>query len=253
MAEEEGAIERKRQPHVDLLMTTSQKMGTAALFCIAIGGILYQQHRIDLQARAIASLISEVSELRLEEASRRANSMTNPAGMSRADNDELLRLRGDLARLRNQTPDSSLGRVVRAGDTNQNRQPHFQYGFISRENWKNAGRATPAQAIETFFWAWTTKNEAGLLDVSAQDADGQPFTLKGLSTDFDKKILGLQLLNVGMPYPDRPTLWKAVMVDETMDTYVDDREQTFQRIGHGILKLWLEKSNGEWKFAGRAD
>ena len=40
---------------------------------------------------------------------------------------------------------------------------------------------------------------------------------------------------------------------ETMNTNVSDNGQTFQRIGHGILKLWLEKSNGEWKFAGRAD
>src|SRR4051812_27145876 len=142
-------------------MATPQKVVIAALTCIAIGGILYQQHRI--HAHVISALVSQVNEVRLERESRRVDSTIKQPAMSQADDNELLRLRGELARLRNQNSGSSFGAAVRAGDTNQNSQPHFQYGFISRDTWKNAGRAKPARAIETFFWAWTSKNEVELL------------------------------------------------------------------------------------------
>jgi hypothetical protein len=205
-------------------MTTSQKIVYAALSCIAISGIVYQQHRIQVRARTIASLVSEMSKLR-----------------------------GELAILRSRTSDPGVVLAGGVSDTNQNRQPHFEYRFISRDTWRNAGLATPAKAIETFFWAWTSKNETELLRASALDSNGEALRLKGLSTDYDEKIQGVQVLTVAMPYPKNPALWQATMVAEVMTTIVDDTGQRHQRIGHGVLKLWLEKSDSEWRFAGRAD
>jgi len=241
-----------------LAMTTMQKTLIAAL-AVAVGGGVYQTRQVSsLKSHAhTAALFAEQVELltreRDEALSKLASVPDNDELVSlRANRTELMRLRAEVTRLRGERAD--LEHRWRQ-ETNGMRvggepRPAFEHRFLSRSTWTNAGLATPERALETFLWAWTSRNEAALSQVSASDTNGLPIGLTGLSVNFQDKLMGAQVLAIMLANTNHDVATVS-LVTEFRSHRAGADGQPFDGTSHGILTLRFDKSNGEWRFVGR--
>jgi hypothetical protein len=130
-------------------------------------------------------------------------------------------------------------------------RPSFQFPFLSRSTWTNAGLATPMAVLETFFWAFTTGNEAALDNASARDGDDRPIRLTGMALNFAEGLRGAQVLQLTIPDPNNLDAVRALVVYERVSQQSDQNGLPFEHVGHGVLEIHLQKANGEWRFAGK--
>jgi len=241
-----------------LAMTTMQKTLIAAL-AVAIGGGVYQTRQVlNLKSRVhtTASMAEQVELLtrdRDEALSRLAMVPDNNELLSlRANRTELMRLRAEVTRLRAERDDLESRWRQQTNGTRVSGEPRpaFEHRFLSRSTWTNAGLATPERALETFLWAWTSRNDAALSQVSVSDTNGQPIGLTGMSLSFQDRLMGAQILGIRAESKDLDA-WIVTMVYEYKQRMADQNGQPYEGISHGVLRLRFEKANEEWRFAGK--
>jgi len=127
--------------------------------------------------------------------------------------------------------------------------PSFEHPFLTRATWANAGLQTPGKALETFMWAWTTKNETALAEVCTKDINGQPTKLTGLATDWDERVMGVQVLSFGFQ-KGNPDQLRCSMIAE-MRTEMENQNGPFEGLTHQFLNLQFKREDGMWRFDGR--
>ena len=158
------------------LMTKTQlAVMTAALVATGIAvPVAYQK------SRQSAALSAENAALRAELDVRPVPVVeARPARVSAtgdAEKEELLRLRGEVSRLRAEVKTARTGapRIVQAGGprsfqrkTNPNRAP----GFVPSEQYAFAGMKTPADALQSYYWAMDHPASGKLLETIALPAE----------------------------------------------------------------------------------
>jgi hypothetical protein len=108
------------------------------------------------------------------------------------------------------------------------------------------GLATPAAAIQTFFSAFASRDEAVLAQASALQPNGEPFVLTGMSTDWADRVMGAQILSSNLIDPKNPDLTDVRILTETRNA-----SDTGEVLTHNVVTFRLHKENGEWRFAGK--
>lgn len=241
-----------------MAMTTLQKTVFAAMI-VAVGAGVYQTYRVSAlksQLRTNGYMTERVQQMASDrdDALRRLASVPNDMELNslRSDRAELLRLRATVNRLLTERAELERRSLQQ---TNAMRaaadpKPAFEHRFLSRSTWTNAGLATPMAALETFLWAWTSKDEASLSQVSVSDSNGLPVGLAGMSHDFRDKLLGAQALSYRFISGEHPAV-VADIVTEYRSRGTDANGQPFEGTNHGILRLQFEKRSGVWRFAGK--
>ena len=243
-----------------IVMTTTQKALVAVTLAAAVGTGIYEARQASAFRNQVNTLQQQRTALTEQLTRERDDTLTKVAALnggnnpspSPADRSEILRLRGEVTRLQNERADWERFRndEARRAQTNPGPQPAFQHRFLSRSTWANAGLNSPAQALETFLWAWTSKNEAAILQASALGTNGQPFRLTGMASDFQDRLMGAQVLSFTSATTN-PDVVTATMIYEGSNHAVDRSGRSFESIGHGILAFRFEKVDGEWRFAGK--
>jgi hypothetical protein len=174
---------------------------------------------------------------------------TTPISTTKDDDlRELLRLRGEVGRLRRENSElqraSSAPSALDRSAPNE-RRPTFRYSFLTRDTWTNVGLATPAAAIQTFFSAFANGDEAVLARVSSLQPNGEPFVLTGMSTDWAERVMGVQILSSNFD-PKDPDVRDVRILTETRNA-----SDAGEVLTHNVVTFRLRKDNGEWRFAGK--
>ena len=72
-----------------------------------------------------------------------------------------------------------------------------------------------------------------------------------MALDYADKLMGAQVLSIGLPYPGNLDFAVATVIAETREQFADKEGRPFEALSHGVLTLRFEKANGEWRFTGR--
>lgn len=169
-------------PTSTLLLTfmakANLKVAMAAVVLITAGASIYWQHKT-------------INELR-DEISRRETPVQKvipPIEEVRTDNSELLRLRAEVAQLRQHI-----------AVTNETvRQPSIRVPTnvtpVAAASWQNRGQATPDAAMETLFWAAKNKEKETLQNLIRWRKDPQVPEWDGLSEMAQSFVAGTEMLS----------------------------------------------------------
>jgi RNA polymerase sigma factor (sigma-70 family) len=151
-----------------LAMTTVQKTIAVAVFAIAAATSVYEarqarnwRHQVGMLQQELMPLAGEIEQLRQERDAAKREMALAAAGQTNATDtqSEILRLRGEVGRLRNRTQE--LGKLLQAratsvgaGSSSPN-PPGDPTGptILSRESWTFAGLGTPEDALKSYMWA----------------------------------------------------------------------------------------------------
>lgn len=171
----------------------------------ALGGIIKQRSAIAglrEQNEILRTAQEEVAKLKSENAGLPTlrSSLTNQLS-STSNDSKLLRLRGEVSRLRVQRAEQNrlyqknaqLAEQIRIGVALPQKISEME-GFVAREAWANAGFASPEAALQTFFWAAREGNLTRLADCFP-GKDGQHLAAlnqPGLERERDKVLNDLQ-------------------------------------------------------------
>ena len=128
--------------------------------------------------------------------------------------------------------------------------PTFQHPFLTRGTCTNAGLANPVAALQTFFWAFVSTEDA-LKDVSALDVNNEPVQLTGMALGWKERLIGFQPLSFSMADATQTSIIVATVITETRAEHYVKNNVRQEGITHGILKLRFEKTGDEWRFAGK--
>ena len=140
-----------------IAMTTRQKAVIGVMLAAAVITATYQVHRASILTNQLQSLKREqelpaeqVRELNglLAEATNQVAAQRSAMGSANNDS-ELLRLRGEIARLRNEN--QRMTKVLNASAT-------MDGAIRWQPLWKDAGQKSPEATVETYFWAAVPEN-----------------------------------------------------------------------------------------------
>ena len=188
---------------------------------------LLLQAQVDVQERQISALAEENERLK-------------------QDTVELLKLRGEVAALR-QAAKTSQAELAswRKGDTEPvppgASKLLIHNPYLARETWSDKGSDTPYHAFETMLWAGITGNAQRLAEVQI------PGDHSTLLTDRPPlmKIKGVQIVSVDGG-SDGLTRIGAIVEDEFYGGGLSSRPGTVQNV-----RSWdLIRTNDEWKVSG---
>ncbi len=151
-----------------LAMTkTSVAVVTAAIVALSVAGPLTLLHR-----RQLAQLAEENALQQAQFAPPAAESAAPPSAAgdrSSREHEELLRLRGEVALLRQaaRTAPRPSGTPLHTARDNAGPPRVRPAGFVAAEDYQFAGYATPDDALRSFYWALNHPNAGRLLDTLA--------------------------------------------------------------------------------------
>jgi RNA polymerase sigma factor (sigma-70 family) len=159
-----------------LVMTKSQTLVTAAVLAAGVATPLVWQHRqlSDLRQQN-AALLERTAELDSQLA-QQVGATKRPVAVadsdqSRRQQEELLRLRGEVAQLRTQNTALAKNAGAKpakpAGRTRPATPPSSQPGYVPAAEYAFAGYATPQAALQSYFWALENPRSGKLLETLA--------------------------------------------------------------------------------------
>lgn len=242
----------------NLMATTKLKVG---IVCVLTAGIatplvLQQQahKRLNNENLALRQQLEQLNQLAA--ANQRLNNATNQsaAGLSPEQFSELLRLRGEVNRLRQEQREwqnaesaRSPRREISEAVTNETFTASSDDSTIPRESWAFAGYATPENALQTTMWAMSRGDVAAYLasvTPEAHNAIAREFI--GKSQDEIKEFLIQEIGAITALRPDRK---KSATDDEVTFTIFATEQDTggVRMRDEAIAKF--RKVGGEWKFA----
>jgi RNA polymerase sigma factor (sigma-70 family) len=194
-----------------LSMTTLQKTLIVAIIAAGVATPLVMQYRAQVKLREENQLLrQQMAQLApLSAENERLSKLIAEARQSKPPpsqpSRELLRLRGELGRLRQQNQD--LAKLV------ADRQPAPAV-FQPSSAWADAGSATPEAAAGTFAWAIKSGNKDKLAEVMMLEADPASTNAAAFVDDISKGFQPLfsaiessRLVFTENPAPDEETLW----------------------------------------------
>lgn len=234
-----------------IAMTTLQKTLVAATVAVLAGAGLYEARQAAQLRDQVESLqrqtplLEHVQKLQSErdDAAGRLAGLTNELEASKKNNMELLRLRGEVGLLRQQT--NRLGKSVQAlsatlSSANSPGAPLEQTNF-PRESWTFAGMTTPENALQSYMWAKNRGDVATAFATATPELvqDIKDFYFKGKSEDEISALLvdsaknqkGIQILK------------KMVAADDQVifQVHVDGEPEKSYSL------LTMKKLDDEWK------
>jgi hypothetical protein len=161
--------------------------GVCAVALLAVGMVRQEQANVKLRSD-IAQLRSDVQRLASQSSTAAApapapvvTAQVESAQANEAERTELAQLRRDVSKLVSQTQE--IAKIAQAAQSTQaatasgHTVDALPVRLTPASEWKNAGKATPAAAIETTLWAAvggdveTIANSIGLTDAGRREAD----------------------------------------------------------------------------------
>ena len=150
-----------------------------ALVLLVAGSIIW------VQRNSLSALERETEELerlrRDNQELQRLRAENREVLRLRADNLELHRLRGELATLRMQNrglesrrPQDQRASTRRNAGADTPQPGVREENYLAKESWTDAGFTTPADTVETMFWAYREANFERLLETMSE-TDAQEF------------------------------------------------------------------------------
>jgi RNA polymerase sigma factor (sigma-70 family) len=162
---------------LNLMASIKVKLGLAALCLAAVATPVYLQRQTNRELRAnTAQLEQEVERLRLQAA--RPPAVEAPP-VNRAEHSELLRLRGQVGRLRQELavkealskPATAPPGLSQTQMANLAEPEEWRDGkFLPKEKLSNLGLATPEAAVQTYLWALVQEDAALVKSVLGDEA-----------------------------------------------------------------------------------
>ena len=218
-----------------------------ALMMIAQQWLTIRHLREELSSREKEYRQAKTLLAETEERLRNSSAQYSEFEQLRKDHLELLRLRGEVPRLRNESK--------RPGDLS-NQQPAVQQqqteipktyddrtaAYLARNSWADVGMATPEATMQTIAWAIGQTNLARAMDCFAPDFRDQ--FEKGIAKDpgatnpaggFWPTVTGVEILGQ-----------RAIDADQIELVYQFEEALTKRRPEVQLLKRF----GNEWKFAG---
>ena len=230
-----------------IAMTTLQKTLVATALTAAIGTGIYEAHQ-NLKLRdQVQALQQQQAEQQTELYRLRTDSQQ--LAKAKVDMDELerlrsgqvelLRLRGEVARLRQTQRDSTASRMP----SNPGQEPLDESFQWSSEQLKNAGRATPLNAVQTYLWAGVCQNAEEMNRALIPDAADPPP---------DEAVRQFVTANTGTP--TEPYLLTNIVYQVSSQKEISpdeiQMELAFDLKSKGISvhkKLTMRNVGGEWR------
>jgi len=156
-----------------IAMTTIQKTIVGATLATALGTGIYEAHqasRLRVENQTLRQQQAPLTE-QTQQLQRERDATTRQLAALRDDNErlnrntpELLRLRAEVTRLRSLQKESATQREVSSSEL-----PEWKPDQLM-----NAGRSTPQNAAQTFFWASATTNLTEMANCVVPDASDPP-------------------------------------------------------------------------------
>ncbi len=156
-----------------IAMTTLQKTLLTATLAVAVGAGIYEarqasslRNQVQVLQQKHAPLAEQIEQLTRErnETTRRFAALLDDEERLNRNTPELLKLRAEVTRLRSLQNQSAAQRGVSSSEL-----PEWKPDQLM-----NAGRSTPQNAAQTFFWAEATTNLIEMADSIVPDASDPP-------------------------------------------------------------------------------
>jgi hypothetical protein len=238
-------------------MTTLQKIIVTVTIAVLAGAGIYEARQASQLSEQNQTLRKEQAPMatRLQEAQTERHSATNRLAELLADNlrlksssreTELLKLRGEVAVLRQQNSDMRASpHLLQAAQTSNTET--FSTNIVPRAAWEFAGYNTPADAVRSMIWAKSTGDFQTFLSsivsettndvINGYRAIQSPEGASSKLLQETRNLSGLQILKEISVDQD------TVIVQTTFHVASSD-DQPVQNTLHMVLK----KTNGEWKY-----
>lgn len=234
-----------------IAMTTLQKTLVTATIAVLAGAGIYEARQAALLHDQVESLeqqtplLEHVQKLQSEreDATSRLAGLTNELATSKKNNLELLRLRGEVGLLRQQT--NRLGQSVHALSTTLSAANSLgstlEQTNLPRESWTFAGLATPENALQSYMWAKSRGDVATAFATATPELvqeiksfyfkDKSDEEISALLAGSAKNQLGIQILK------------KMVAADDQIifQVHVDGESEKSYTL------LTMKKMDNEWK------
>ncbi|MBP7825785.1 MAG: sigma-70 family RNA polymerase sigma factor [Verrucomicrobia bacterium] len=232
-----------------MAMTTLQKTLVTTTVAVLAGVGLYeakQAHDARTEVQTLrqqqAPLVARVQELEdnfVDATNRLANLLAENASLkSNSERNELLKLRGEVTRLRSLEKD--INALQKAASQSVSGLAEWRPNEV-----RNVGRATPLDAMQTFLWSEITTNLSVLSQCFVGDETDPvtPESLTQFASDPMMRLGGdLDTIRVLSQRFISPT---EVLLD--VQAKFDERSGVMR--GNGVtIELTLHNVNGEWKF-----
>jgi hypothetical protein len=236
-----------------IMASTKAKIGLAAVLAVGVTTPLVLQYQTNNRLRA------EIARLRAEPAPQPVQ--TSPVDAAelerlRSEHNELLRLRGQLAQLRQPVASTPTGQNEKMLALNPWKNPAVspEIPMIDSSSWTNAGLATPAAALQTVTWALATRDTNAYLgaigmDPKARELEEQRFSR--LPEAFRAKYGSLDALLVALQFKNPPSATGFRILSQTEDgpddvTLVVQQQSADGRVGGGWTRFYRDE-NGNWR------
>jgi len=147
-----------------IAMTTFSKIIIGTALTVAIGTGIYQARQSSVARGEVQTLkrqhAEQLEQLKQERdmTAARLTALQNESERAKVNSDELLRLRGEMARLRTNQPITLQSSVAAANQTETQASAATAESELPKDSWTDAGFASVQSALQTRGWAVLTGN-----------------------------------------------------------------------------------------------
>jgi RNA polymerase sigma factor (sigma-70 family) len=239
-----------------IAMTALQKTLITTTVALLTGAGIYEAHQAAQLREQNQSLqqqqAEQIRQLQLErdEATNRLSAMLaeNEQLKSGQDEDELLKLRGEVGMLRAQIAKSNT-------DLDQARKEispmKFDLPYIRRDEWNNKGTRTPMDSLSTMLWTLKTKDETKLQQILLQKRSNSPLDVQiGISKQDWDTLFAIQIVFWGWSEPiinGHPQ--ESATIDAILEQKISRPDGTTEP-EQSVHRWFLLKTNEQWLISG---